>query len=203
MKAKDDILKALLLNGAMSQTQLSKMLGISASYVCEVCGQLAKSGLIVRSGYSRSSGKGRKSVLFDVDVSYKFALGIGIGDGTVCVGITDIKGRTLSHRTARFSESQTTDGIFKIIESMVKEVESDCRICKDKLIGAGVFAPSELLKCAGFTSEAENLFGVSLLFEPSDDYIEYSKAYIPINPEELYIFGCAKVIRELFLSPKK
>ena len=59
---------------------------------------------------------------------------------------------------------------------------------------------SELFKTLGNSSLSELSGGYPIFFETADEYLAYSQAYMPINPEEMYVFGGAKVIRELLLK---
>lgn len=199
MKASQRILKAILSGGAMSRMQLSKRLGISASSVSEAVAELIEKGMLVEIGYGKGLAKGRKNILLDIDISFSFALGVGILSSTLCVGIATVKGQTLAKRVLTISESDSPNNVCGKAKSAIIEVMKDCCLDKSKIIGIGICLTARQAQDLRVDERFLSELGINTVIEPADEYIEYSGAYMPINPEEMYIFGCAKVVREMYV----
>lgn len=200
MKTRARLLKLVLDSGQASRAELTKLLGTSASTVTEITSELIDKGILYEAGYKNSAGKGRRNRLLDIDVSCGFALGAGVYDKTLSVGITTVKGGTLAKRVTSIAD---TDGVAEIVSAIKKAAEelmSDCCLKRDRLFGFGICAEKEL--CERLSKELSDGGETSLgtVFEPADGILEYADAYMPLNPSEMYIFGCAKVIRELFIG---
>lgn len=198
MKASQAILKAILSSGAMSRTQLSKKLGISASSVSDAVSELIDKGILIEVGYGGGSARGRKNILLDVDTSFGFALGIGIWDSTLCAGLATVKGQTLAKRILNLDENADFKEIQTKAHSAVIDIMTDCCLNQSKIIGAGICLSRVHAELLGVDEDFLKDLNLMTIIEPADEYIEYAGAYMPINPEELYIFGCAKVVRDLF-----
>ncbi len=200
MKTRAKILRAILYDGPASRAELSKKLGISASGITDAAARLCEEGILVESGYRPRDGRGRKNILLDVDPSYKFAFGVGVYGGVVCVGLTTVRGDTLGKRTADFPTDAPSEKLIGLIRQMMSDIMRDCCIDSSRIIGIGLCLDRDARKLLGDEPPAF-IPGVRMIAEQADGYIEYSKAYLPVNPEELYIYGCGKVIRDLFISP--
>lgn len=198
MKTKQRILKAILHNGAMSRAALSDELGISPSRISEVTGLMMKEGIIIKSGYGDSSGRGRKETLLDISDSCCFALGIGLTPGVICAGITTVKGETIENRCISLAEAGYPADISSYIRELCRDMMKNCCLSQERLLGVGICQDMSMPPALGKDEMAS--FPMPVLIEPADKYLEYSSAYIPINPAEMYMFGCAKVIRDIFLG---
>lgn len=200
MKTRAKILRAILYDGPASRAELSKKLGISASGITDSAAQLCEEGILIESGYRPKDGRGRKNILLDVDTSYKFAFGVGVYGRVVCVGLTTVRGDTLGKSAFVFHDGMPKEELVVRITKMIHDILRDCCIDFDRIIGIGLCLDGDARKLLGDEPPAF-ISGVRMITEQADGYIEYSKAYLPVNPEELYIYGCGKVIRDLFISP--
>lgn len=201
MKSSKKIIKALISYGPMSRAELSKKLGLSASSITDITSAMLDEGVILERGYKKSDAKGRKNILLDLDTSYKFVLGIGVFKSVLCVGLVTVKGETLCRRIFELdgeSRPLCSDFIFKTAKSAAEDIIRDCCIDESRLIGAGVCASSNMRRLLGIENDSIQGYKIPVVVESADEYLEYSGGYMPINPQELYMFGCAKVIREIF-----
>ncbi len=198
MKANQAILKAILNCGSLSRAQLSKRLGLSASAVSEAASSMLEQGMLVEAGYINDQSRGRKNILLDIDTSFAFALGVGLINTTLCVGIATVKGQTLAKRVLTLDSGDGIGAIRAKAESAIEDVMKDCCLDKSKILGAGVCLTKAQAKAFGIDDSFLSELGIKTVIEPADEFLEYSGAYMPINPSELYIFGCARVVREMY-----
>ena len=199
MKVRTKILSAILHDGPCSQAELARKCTASPSAVSEECRRLMDEGILLKAG-SRSTANGRSGVLMEIDITRRFAVGIGVCHGVMSAGIITLDGRTLEKETAPISESDTGKQILIQVSEALSRLFKNCCLSSENVLGIGVCMDSELFKTLGNNSLSELSGGYPIFFETADEYLAYSQAYMPINPEEMYVFGGAKVIRELLLK---
>ena len=199
MKVRTKILSAILHDGPCSQAELARKCTASPSAVSEECRRLMDVGILLKAG-SRSTANGRSGVLLEIDITRRFAVGIGVCHGVMSAGIITLDGRTLEKETAPISESDTGKQILIQVSEALSRLFKNCCLSSENVLGIGVCMDSELFKTLGNNSLSELSGGYPIFFETADEYLAYSQAYMPINPEEMYVFGGAKVIRELLLK---
>lgn len=199
MKVRTKILSAILHDGPCSQAELARKCTASPSAVSEECRRLMDEGILLKSG-SRSTANGRSGVLLEIDITRRFAVGIGVCHGVMSAGIITLDGRTLEKETAPISESDTGKQILIQVSEALSRLFKNCCLSSENVLGIGVCMDSELFRTLGNNSLSELSGGYPIFFETADEYLAYSQAYMPINPEEMYVFGGAKVIRELLLK---
>ncbi len=198
MALKSLILRELSHSGALSRADLARRLGVSPSRISEVTATLLEEGIICSAGYSQDSSRGRKSLLLDLDCSYKFAIGINIYSRLIYIGITTVKGEVLGRLKSDYTDK---DDIFGTVMSGIMQLLSECSISFDRILGVGLCAKSDTEKM--LISRLKDEFAkesVGFVFEPSDEYLLYSQQCLPIHSTELFKFGCAKVIRDVFIG---
>ena len=194
------LIELILSEGAMSRSEMSGRLGVSASMITELTSELLEKGILCECGYKNSSGKGRRNQLLDIDISCGFAMGMGFYEKTLSVGLCTVRGETLSHRIIKLPEESSGEYIINEAVSAGREILSDCCVPVEKLFGLGICLLRCDMKLLGIAEDAPLIPGIPeslpVLIEPADRIIAYSGTYIPVNPNEMYVFGCGKVIRE-------
>ncbi len=204
MKVRTKILSAILHDGPCSQAELAKKCEASPSAVSEECRRLISEGILLKTGrHSLASGRG--GTLLGIDITRRFAVGIGLCRGVISAGIITLDGRTLEKETLSISEydlSKPDSGerIIADASEMLSRLFKNCCLSGENILGVGVCMDSELSSRLGSDIISKLSNGYPAFFEPADEYLAYSQAYMPINPEEMYVFGGAKVIRELLLK---
>ena len=199
MKIRAKILKALLHSGPMSRAELAEQIGSSNSGVTAVSATLCEQGVIYETGYQQHTGKGRKHVLLDVNISYKFAFGVGVCGGVVSVGLTTVKGDTIAKRLYYVSDSDTKSSIFDVIKKLIQQISRECCISERDVLGIGVCADSAMVE--RFGDDFCSLDGtLPVLFESADEYRDFLKTMRAADPAQFYMFGCAKVIRDIYIA---
>ncbi len=199
MKVRTKILSAILHDGPCSQAELAKKCEASPSAVSEECRRLISEGILLKTG-SRSSASGRGGTLLGIDITRRFAVGIGFCRGVISAGIITLDGRTLEKETLAISESDSDERILADASEMLSRLFKNCCLSGENVLGVGVCMDSVLSSRLGSNAVSRLSNGYPAFFEPADEYLAYSQAYMPINPEEMYVFGGAKVIRELLLK---
>ena len=199
MKVRTKILSAILHDGPCSQAELAKKCTASPSAVSEECRRLISEGILLKTGrHSLASGRG--GTLLGIDITRRFAIGIGLCRGVISAGIITLDGRTLEKETLAISDSDSGEWIIAGASEMLSRLFKNCCLSGENILGVGVCMDSELSSRLGSDIISKLSNGYPAFFEPADEYLAYSQAYMPINPEEMYVFGGAKVIRELLLK---
>ena len=199
MKLRTKILSAILHDGPCSQAELAKKCTASPSAVSEECRRLISEGILLKTGrHSLASGRG--GTLLGIDITRRFAVGIGLCRGVISAGIITLDGRTLEKETLSISDSESGKQIIANASEMLSRLFKNCCLSGENILGVGVCMDSELSSRLGSDIISKLSNGYPAFFEPADEYLAYSQAYMPINPEEMYVFGGAKVIRELLLK---
>ena len=199
MKVRTKILSAILHDGPCSQAELAKKCTASPSAVSEECRRLISEGILLKTGrHSLASGRG--GTLLGIDITRRFAIGIGLCRGVISAGIITLDGRTLEKETLAISDSDSGEWIIAGASEMLSRLFKNCCLSGENILGVGVCMDSELSSRLGSDIISKLSNGYPAFFEPADEYLAYSQAYMPINPEEMYVFCGAKVIRELLLK---
>ena len=199
MKVRTKILSAILHDGPCSQAELAKKCEASPSAVSEECRRLISEGILLKTGrHSLASGRG--GTFLGIDITRRFAVGIGLCRGVISAGIITLDGRTLEKETLAISDSDSGEWIIAGASEMLSRLFKNCCLSGENILGVGVCMDSELSSRLGSDILSKLSNGYPAFFEPADEYLAYSQAYMPINPEEMYVFGGAKVIRELLLK---
>lgn len=199
MKVRTKILSAILHDGPCSQAELAKKCEASPSAVSEECRRLISEGILLKTGrHSLASGRG--GTFLGIDITRRFAVGIGLCRGVISAGIITLDGRTLEKETLAISDSDSGERIIADASEMLSRLFKNCCLSGENILGVGVCMDSELSSRLGSDIISKLSNGYPAFFEPADEYLAYSQAYMPINPEEMYVFGGAKVIRELLLK---
>ncbi len=198
-KTQAKLIELVLSEGAMSRSELARRLSVSSSLITEITVDLIDKGILRECGYRNTSGKGRRNRLLDVDISCGFALGAGLYENILSVGLCTIKGDTLSHRIIELPGNATGEYILETGKSAAEEILGDCCISENKLFGVGFCMTKSDFEKLGIS---KTHFGtLPVIFEPADRIIAYSQVTgMPVDPDGMYVFGCGKVVREVFSS---
>lgn len=199
MKVRTKILNAILHDGPCSQAELARKCAASPSAVSEECRRLIDEGILLRNG-TRSSAKGRNGALLEIDITRRFAVGISVCRGIMSAGVITLDGRTLEKETAPINESASGEHILIQVSEALMRLFKNCCLSAENILGIGMCIDSELSDTLGNGGLSKLADRFTVFFESADEYLAYSQAYIPISPGEMYVFGGAKVIRELLLK---
>ncbi len=87
------LLERLRASGAASRAELARVTGISKPTVSAALGNLEKAGLVRETGeMAVTSGRGRSAVLYEVNPTAGYVVGIDIGRSRIRVALADLEG---------------------------------------------------------------------------------------------------------------
>lgn len=197
---------ALCHDGPASRAELSRRLGLSPSHVSEAVNDLLKKEVLIETGYRKATARGRKSTVLDFNLSYKFALGVGYDENLLSIGVATVRGDVLGKQVTQVDQSLEREEVLKLAFSMTAEILRNCCLDLSQIMGVGIcfkqtgkrvfYADATLAEAI---SDAADFIRLPALFEPAEQYLDADPRISPVRPEELYLFGAAKAVRDLFL----
>lgn len=150
-----EILSLLLHNKAMTKSELSQLSGIKLTSLNRIMKPLEKIGLIEGAMIGESTG-GRKPIIFDINSSRYYIIGIEISRLYTQVVLTNLKLQLLQkYRFNMGKEStpaNTLDLIWKWIDPVIENIKNQA----GKVIGIGIGAVGPLDRNKGIIMNPEN-----------------------------------------------
>jgi predicted NBD/HSP70 family sugar kinase len=96
------LLERLRASGAASRAELSRVTGISKPTVSAALGNLEQAGLVRETGeMTVTAGRGRSAVLYEVNPTAGYVVGIDIGRSRIRVALADLEGTICGRREVR------------------------------------------------------------------------------------------------------
>ena len=96
------LLERLRASGAASRAELSRVTGISKPTVSAALGNLERAGLVRETGeMTVTAGRGRSAVLYEVNPTAGYVVGIDIGRSRIRVALADLEGTIHGQREVR------------------------------------------------------------------------------------------------------
>jgi predicted NBD/HSP70 family sugar kinase len=96
------LLERLRSSGAASRAELSRVTGISKPTVSAALGNLEQAGLVRETGeMTVTAGRGRSAVLYEVNPTAGYVVGIDIGRSRIRVALADLEGAIRGRREVR------------------------------------------------------------------------------------------------------
>ena len=96
------LLERLRASGAASRAELSRVTGISKPTVSAALGNLERAGLVRETGeMTVTAGRGRSAVLYEVNPTVGYVVGIDIGRSRIRVALADLEGAIRGRREVR------------------------------------------------------------------------------------------------------
>ena len=96
------LLERLRASGAASRAELSRVTGISKPTVSAALGNLEQAGLVRETGeMTVTAGRGRSAVLYEVNPTAGYVVGIDIGRSRIRVALADLEGTIRGRREVR------------------------------------------------------------------------------------------------------
>lgn len=86
------LLERLRAAGTASRAELARVTGISKPTVSTALGHLERAGLVRETGEVVTSGRGRSAVLYEVDPTAGYVVGIDVGRSWIRVAVADLDG---------------------------------------------------------------------------------------------------------------
>lgn len=167
-----ELLNLIQKNGPVTINGLLEALHIGRSRLQNLLRPLEKEQLIIQNGFSTSSG-GRCSVLYDVNCSHFFVLGIFIGSIRYGFCITDFKNRALAFREYGMSREISPKEFARKVHGEILDLIEELEIASEDMIGLGVSMSGAIDRKKGvLLRQSSNYFHPSWLCSPIRDIFE-------------------------------
>lgn len=151
------LLEQLRASGATSRAELARVTGISKPTVSAALSNLERAGLVRETGeMTTASGRGRSAVLYEVDPTAGYVVGIDIGRSRIRVALADLDGTIRGRREVptaieeqerRSPDAVTADAIVLTATRLAREVVAEAGLGWDRVVHTvvgtpGVFDPA-------------------------------------------------------------
>ena len=152
------LLERLRATGAASRAELARVTGISKPTVSAALGNLEKAGLVRETGeMAVTSGRGRSAVLYEVNPTAGYVVGIDIGRSRIRVALADLEGAICGRREVRnrVESASGPEPIVATATQLAREVVAEAGLEWSQVVHTavgtpGVFDPaSEEVRYAG------------------------------------------------------
>lgn len=151
------VLELIRQRGAISRAQIARESGLSKPTVSLVLGSLLAAGLVHEVGRARG-GKGPSAVLYELDPSAGYVVGIDVGRRFVRAALADITGAVVARRDERARSRSSTTLVAQIGE-IAHEVAGDAGLAWRHVTHATVGSSGVLDPSRGLLAHAPNLPG--------------------------------------------
>ncbi|WP_051451079.1 ROK family transcriptional regulator [Actinospica robiniae] len=143
------LLERLRASGATSRAELARVTGISKPTVSAALGNLERAGLVRETGeMATASGRGRSAVLYEVNPTAGYVVGIDIGRSRIRVALADLDGTLRGRREvptaieeARPADASTADSIVATASGLAREVVAEAGLEWDRVVHTVVGTP--------------------------------------------------------------
>lgn len=144
------LLECLRASGAASRAELARVTGISKPTVSAALGNLEKAGLVRETGeMTVTSGRGRSAVLYEVNPTAGYVVGIDIGRSRIRVALADLDGTICGRREVHHEVDSFTgpEPIVAMASRLAREVVADAGLDLHRVVHTvvgtpGVFDPA-------------------------------------------------------------
>lgn len=112
--------------GPVSRAQVARATGLSKPTVSQALASLESSGLVREAGRS-SGGKGPTAVLYEVNASAGFVVGLDVGRSHVRAALADLSGQIVGQRDER-ARARTASSLIEQIGTLARRVATDANV---------------------------------------------------------------------------
>lgn len=136
------VLRSLRDDGPQPRAGLARRLGLSATTMTKVVGQLLDEGLVTEDAVESGGGGrvGRPSTGIRIRTDARYVIGVQVGAGTVRVGLCDLRAQIRESASFTFdSTGETPERVVARIAEAASGLLAD--LPADRLLGVGVAAP--------------------------------------------------------------
>lgn len=153
------LLDRLRRDGPTTRAQLARKTGLSKPTVSLALGNLERAGL-VRAVGRESPPRGRAGLLYEVDASAAFVMGIDIGRAWIRVALADLSGGILARRYER-NRARSAQAVVRTVAQLAHDVASSAELSWSQVIHTVVGSPGIFDPTSGRLRLAPNLPGWS------------------------------------------
>ncbi|MDW6022588.1 ROK family transcriptional regulator [Mesorhizobium sp. BAC0120] len=135
------IVRVLSERGALSGTQIAKILGLAKSTVSMTLAELRKAGMVVDGAApvaNRSSGAGRPATAVMLNPEAGTVVGLLIGLEHIQLIVADVSHAVLADKKVELEVDFSPDAAMAIVQRLVREAYEELGISTDTMLGVGV-----------------------------------------------------------------
>lgn len=134
------IVRVLSERGALSGTQIAKILGLAKSTVSTTLTELRKSGMVVDGAVpaNRSAGAGRPATAVTLNPEAGTVAGLMIGLEHIQLVVADVSHAVLADRKVELEADFSPHEAVTIVQRLVREAYAELGISSDTILGVGI-----------------------------------------------------------------
>ena len=193
------LLNIIQKNGPVTFSSLMDALKIGRSKLQSMMSQLLKSRIICECGYSESTG-GRRSILYDVNCSDFFLIGISVGSARYGVCISNLKNQCLVASEFQMNSQIRPREFVAQVHQEVEKMAAQCGLDAGQFLGVGLNISGAVDCEQGVLVRQEALaFHPDWSGAPLQQILEQEfhlhaavDVYVSMQTLEQYYYGCGK-----------
>lgn len=136
------ILRVIRESGPISRVDVASALEITRAAVTIITNEMIEEGVLVELGEApvcaEKLQKGRRKILIDINVNYKFALGATISENQINIGLTTLNGMVLDKASMPIDDKTPSKDIISYIIKQSNEMMENSCLNKDNVLGLGI-----------------------------------------------------------------
>lgn len=136
------ILRVIRESGPISRVDVASALEITRAAVTIITNEMIEEGVLVELGEApvcaEKLQKGRRKILIDINVNYKFALGATIDENQISVGLTTLSGMVLDKASMTIDDKTSSKDIISYIIKQSNEMMENSCLNKSNVLGLGI-----------------------------------------------------------------
>ena len=152
------LLERLRAAGTASRAELARVTGISKPTVSTALGHLERAGLVRETGEVVTSGRGRSAVLYEVDPTAGYVVGIDVGRSWIRVAVADLDG-VIAGRAEVPNTAQDADEMLPAAASIARGVVQAAGLDWSGVVHTVVGSPGVIVAGSSEVRYAANLPG--------------------------------------------
>jgi predicted NBD/HSP70 family sugar kinase len=124
-------------SGVTTRGDIAERSRISRATVTLLLKDLLASGIVIEDGRGQSRG-GRRPAFLRLNPDFGYAFGFELDVNRISGILSDLSGKTISHRNAVFDVRQGPEGAITLIRGLVDEMLAENGVPREKVLGVGV-----------------------------------------------------------------
>ncbi len=136
------ILRVIRESGPISRVDVASALEITRAAVTIITNEMIEEGVLIELGEApvcaEKLQKGRRKILIDINVNYKFALGATISENQINIGLTTLNGMILDKASMPIDDKTPSKDIISYIIKQSNEMMENSCLNKDNVLGLGI-----------------------------------------------------------------
>ncbi|GAA1018745.1 sugar kinase [Acrocarpospora pleiomorpha] len=138
---KGQVLRLLQEDPGLTRTEVARRLGLSATTMTRVVGQLLEEGCVTETRKVSRIGTGRPGTELAIEPMAYYVIGVHVGVGTVRLGVVDLVGTIRKSVGFEFDPDLDADAVLNMIAGAVPALLAGADLDRARLLGVGVAVP--------------------------------------------------------------